>query len=109
VTAAVPVAVAVGVPVATTLVCEVAVAVAVATEVTVAFAVAVEVGALSVALSEGDLLTGPSSPQEAETAALVMTAAPSAYCAARESPAGIATTGRARTSPSQNGQRASVS
>ncbi len=56
-----------------------------------------------------DLPAGVSSPHDADTAAPDMKAAPRAYCAARESPAPTGVRADVRTSPSQNGHRASVS
>jgi hypothetical protein len=85
-----------------------AVAAAVTVDVDVDFDVDVDVGVVPVVESDGDLLAGESSLHEVETAAPVMMAAPSAYCAAREMPAGTGSSGRQRTSPSQNGQRVSV-
>ena len=66
------------------------------------------IGPAPVMASDGDLVAGLSSLHEAQTAPLETIAAPSAYCAARDNPDGIATLDRTRMSPSQKGQRLSV-
>jgi hypothetical protein len=70
---------------------------------------AVAVGGALPVSSDGVLAVDDSSLHDAPTAAPVTMAAPSAYCAARERPAGITGLGRTRSVLSQNGQRASVS